>query len=581
MFCRFTYTEFPKSFSEGKLAQLSKMNRLKKSLTGLANLGNTCYINSAVQCLCNTYSFSRFFRKAFSIQESNSDDLLMHFQVLVKVLWKGRGAFEPVEFVEGVFRRWPDFKPGTQQDAQEFLRLFLDYLDTTSIVTETFRGKIENQITCKNCNTVHKLTEDFFDLPVCIPNKKELEHIESCPEQLMDEADRSSYHKKSSSVFNSFKKMINKDWGKLLSLYDCLESHFYPQELNEEGNLYYCSRCNGKHHSSQTYKIKDFPNTLIIVLKRFRYAYWGSKISTHVQLPMSLTLDKFSAEKPSPEYSLTGVIHHRGGLWRGHYIAYCKHPKSGTWYEYNDHKVRECTEEDVLSAKAYIAFYSQNSKERQPLGQGKDFYIPLKWVNKYKTLAVPGPVTMESVLCSHNNLAVEGNQVLGISSETWNYLSQEFGVQGTQLKSCQPCRVCALLLEKVEFRLRREKEIIRQLDEAANKQGLWFCISVNWANKWRRFVNSNTKLPYELELPGPVDNSDLLSQGKPRKGLVVPKDYIVVRGDVWEGLNILHGTKFAIAVLEPNIYSEPANPEQTSFLETEVLDELQKIKELL
>mmetsp|Transcript_8700 Transcript_8700/g.8715 ORF Transcript_8700/g.8715 Transcript_8700/m.8715 type:complete len:82 (+) Transcript_8700:555-800(+) len=73
--------------------------------------------------------------------------------------------------------------------------------------------------------------------------------------------------------FNQVKSYFVKGGGNVISIYDCLIQHFKPEVLNQEDNLYYCSQCENKNEAAQEHKIKKLPQTLIINLKRFKYAY--------------------------------------------------------------------------------------------------------------------------------------------------------------------------------------------------------------------------------------------------------------------------------------------------------------------
>ena len=58
------------------------------------------------------------------------------------------------------------------------------------------------------------------------------------------------------------------------------------------------------------------------------------------------------------------IKYHEGFLGGGHYYARTKHRKTMLWNSFDDDIVSQCKiEEDVVSADAYILFYSKMSPD--------------------------------------------------------------------------------------------------------------------------------------------------------------------------------------------------------------------------
>jgi Ubiquitin carboxyl-terminal hydrolase/DUSP domain len=109
---------------------------------GLTNLGNTCYMNSAIQCmaylpLLRAYLLSTQYKTTNDINKNNplgtSGRLLEEFAELLRSVWSTRFAEKsPTRFRMHLGKCNEQFSGADQQDAQEFLNYMIDVLHEDS-----------------------------------------------------------------------------------------------------------------------------------------------------------------------------------------------------------------------------------------------------------------------------------------------------------------------------------------------------------------------------------------------------------------------------------------------------------------
>ena len=79
-------------------------------------------------------------------------------------------------------------------------------------------------------------------------------------------------------------------------------------------------------------------------------------------LKTSTSLPTCPNYRDKPIYDLFAICNHKGFLGESHYYGYTKHRHNQSWYQFNDEIVTLIKKEsDIVSANAYISFYSKMS----------------------------------------------------------------------------------------------------------------------------------------------------------------------------------------------------------------------------
>lgn len=150
-------------------------------LTGLLNLGNTCYMNSAIQCLVHTPEFTRYFREDYrgEINWQNPmgmvGELALAFGELLRKIWaSGRTPIAPRPFKAKLARFAPQFSGYNQHDSQELLAFLLDGLhedlnrvkDKPYILSRDADGRPDEEVADEYWAN-HKARNDSIIVDVC------------------------------------------------------------------------------------------------------------------------------------------------------------------------------------------------------------------------------------------------------------------------------------------------------------------------------------------------------------------------------------------------------------------------------
>jgi ubiquitin C-terminal hydrolase len=306
---------------------------------GLANLGNTCYLNSQLQC---AYSIPKV-RELLITSSDENDDGEEHssprkilgelFNDMMMQRQSSSSSIAAAAIAPRAFCRALGIPVYEQQDAQEFWKLLLPTLSIPPLLN-LYRGELETYIrACDDSGREKKRRETYLDLSLDI---------------LAD------------NVSNVEEAIV--------------QTYLTPERLSvAEGNGWRPAKgelpVDAIKGSMLLSGQSQLPSILQLHLKRFQYDWQTgtmSKINKRLPFPLELQLpvDESAATTTSSSwedddlpknntnlhcrYILQAVVVHAGEYGAGHYYAYVRpHPSSDAWFRCDDERIEAVLWEEV------------------------------------------------------------------------------------------------------------------------------------------------------------------------------------------------------------------------------------------
>ena len=266
-------------------------------LCGFPNLGNTCYMNSALQALLSSNVINTglmmYLKKNNNSIKNTSQVVKQYCKIILDTATKKEDVYSVINFKRtlDIVNDW--FRGTSQHDSNEFMVYLINEMTEekydkglSDLIKKICFGKYKQYITCSECKNTNISYFKFLDVQLPIPNKQ------------------------------------NPD------LEDCF-IHFAQNEKLDDTNKWMCDICKKKVVAYKRMEIEDVPEVAIFTLNRFKGTRKNEipiKIYEHIELE-------------GKKLQLISTVNHYGGVGGGHYVAHVS--RNNIWYRADDSRINK------------------------------------------------------------------------------------------------------------------------------------------------------------------------------------------------------------------------------------------------
>ena len=286
------------------------------NLCGLVNIGNTCFMNAALQLLVSCTVLT----KVILTTELECDKLNIYKKFLRSYM--SQKKINPKKVKKLFSNKNKIFEGYQQHDSHEFLISAIDYLE--ELLNDEYKKKgvsVAGIELSELCSVIfgNKITSIIYS------NETKEKSKNKITEKILSLELPNKYN---------------------ITFEDCLE-HFQIIENLDGDNKWFSEKHNKYVDAYKKLQIKCFAKYLIIHLKRFTYIDSSRKISSEVSFKETVILK-------NQKFELRGIIYHMGSTGGGHYISAIKRD---SWYSCNDENISPINDINEIINNGYIYLY--------------------------------------------------------------------------------------------------------------------------------------------------------------------------------------------------------------------------------